>query len=301
VTLVVGVDAGASHTEALLAADLTPVARRRGGPGALTPAGLDQAARTIIDLVTGLVRHAGGGRPVDAMVVGAAGAGTEASRARLEAALLAARVASRVQVTTDAHLTLQSAFGEEPGIVLAAGTGSIGLARDPRGVLRRAGGHGWRCGDEGSGYALGRAGIAAVGKAADRRGPPTALSERLPRASGTADATALLAWAREADVAVIAGLATAVLEASEAGDATAASLVAAAAGDLAMHVHALLAYFPPGHGASVAFSGSLLDQTSAMRRAVLAALEPDAGRILVTTAMVDPAAGAVALAAQLAA
>ena len=298
-TLVVGVDAGASHTEALLAADRTPVARRTGGPGVLVPGHADKAANLIAELVAGLVRHAGSGQPLDALVVGAAGAGRESNRVALEEALRAARVALCVQVTTDGHIAVQSAFGDHPGIVLSAGTGSIGLGRDPAGVMRRAGGHGWRFGDEGSGYALARAGLGAAARAADGRGPSTELAERLPRAAGCTAVTGLLEWARDADVPAIAGLATAVLEASGAGDAVANGLVTAAARDLAAHVHALLSYFPSGQGAPVAFSGSLLSAPSPMRRAVLAALEPDSHRIVVTDVAVDPPAGAVALAARL--
>ncbi|OGU02847.1 MAG: hypothetical protein A2W29_07825 [Gemmatimonadetes bacterium RBG_16_66_8] len=299
-TLVIGVDAGASHTEALLAVDLTPVARQSGGPGAVSGDAVEQPTRVIVTLVRSLAQHAGGSRSIDALVVGAAGTGTEASRSALAAALDAARIAARVLVTTDGHIALQSAFGNEPGIVLSAGTGSIGLARDPAGNIRRTGGHGWRFGDEGSGYALARSGLSAAAKASDGRGPPTALSEMLGRAPRCADVAATLEWARAADVQQIAALATAVLDAADRGDAVASGLVKAAATDLAAHVHALLAWFPKGRGAPIALSGSLLAEGSPVRRAIVAALEPDSGRILLTNARVDPAAGAVALAQGLA-
>jgi N-acetylglucosamine kinase-like BadF-type ATPase len=298
-TLVIGVDAGASHTEALLWTDLTPVARHTGGPGAISPGAVEEAARAIASLVKDLAHHAAGNRPIDALVVGAAGAGRETHRAGLEAALKVAGVAHRIAVTTDGHIALQSAFGDEPGILLTAGTGSFGLARDPQGVLRRTGGHGWQFGDEGSGYALAAGGVAAAARAADLRGPVTMLTETLPQASGTGGVGGLLEWARQAEVAALASLATAVLQTALAGDAVARSLVAAAGRDLAAHVHALLTYFPPGKGAAVAFSGGLLVDDSAVRQALLAALEPDSDRLLITPAKVDPAAGAVALARRL--
>ena len=43
------------------------------------------------------------------------------------------------------------------------------LARLPGGELRRSGGYGWQMGDEGSGYAIGRAALAAVSRALEER------------------------------------------------------------------------------------------------------------------------------------
>ncbi|HXV86989.1 MAG TPA: BadF/BadG/BcrA/BcrD ATPase family protein [Gemmatimonadales bacterium] len=295
-TVVVGVDAGGSHAEALLAVDGTPVARQLGAPGAILPGGVGQAARVIGAVVAGLMERAAPGQVIEALVVGAAGAGREAHRSGLEAALRTSGMARRVSVITDGEVALQSAFGEEPGIVLTAGTGSLALARTPNGELRRAGGHGWRVGDEGSGYALARAGVAAAARAVDGRGPATSLTASLPRAAGAADVPALLEWARTVDVPGLSALATTVLESAASGDLVARALVGAASQELAAHIHALLAFFPAGHGAAVALAGSLLAEGSGLRTALLGALEPDSGRLLLANVKVDPALGAVELA-----
>jgi len=60
-----------------------------------------------------------------------------------------------------------------------AGTGSCAYGVGPQGEPARAGGWGYLVGDEGSGYDVGRAGIAAALRAFDGRGPATALVERL--------------------------------------------------------------------------------------------------------------------------
>lgn len=299
-TLLAGVDAGASHTTLALAdGALALLARRSAGPGALGPGRTAPVAALITDLLHAALAEAGRTEPVAALVVGAAGAGREANRHGLETALQAQSAARRVHVTTDGHIALQSVFGDEPGILLSAGTGSIALARTPDGAIRRVGGHGWRFGDEGSGYALARAGLNAAARAADGRAPGTLLQDMLPRHARLPDIWQTIEWAREADVAAIAALATTVLEAADHGDAVARAIAQAAAKDLAAHVHALLAHFPPGRGAPVALSGGLLAEQSSMRRALLGALEPDAGRLLLTSAEVDPPMGAVALAAKL--
>jgi glucosamine kinase len=300
VTLLAGVDAGASHTTLVLAdGALRTLARRSAGAGALRPNRTEPVAALIADLVRAALEETHRTGPVEALVVGAAGAGREADRAGLETALRALGVARRVRVTTDGHIALQSVFGDEPGILLAAGTGSIALGRTPDGAIRRTGGHGWRFGDEGSGYALARAGLSAAARAADGRAPNTLLLDLLPRRANLPDIGQTLEWAREADVAAIAALAVGVLEAADHGDAVARGIVQSAAKDLAAHVRALLAHFPAGRGAPVALIGGLLAEASSMRHALLSAMASDSGRILITSATADPPTGAAALAAKL--
>jgi len=55
---------------------------------------------------------------------------------------------------------LELATHGQPGLVLHAGTGSFVAARAPDGSVHYAGGLGWRFGDPGSGYDLGRRAIA---------------------------------------------------------------------------------------------------------------------------------------------
>ena len=81
-----------------------------------------------------------------------------------------------MRVTTDIEIALTAAFGDGPGIVVVAGTGSVVLGRDPEGRMLRRGGYGWQMGDEGSGYAIGRAALGAVSRAHDGRSPETAIT-----------------------------------------------------------------------------------------------------------------------------
>ena len=67
-------------------------------------------------------------------------------------------------------------------------------------------------GDEGSGYAIGRAALGAVSRAHDGRSPRTALTERVLGATRSTDFDALVRWAAGATPAEIAALAPHVLE-----------------------------------------------------------------------------------------
>src|SRR5512138_90050 len=79
-------------------------------------------------------------------------------------------------------------LGDDPGIVVVSGTGSIAYGRNARGEAARAGGWGYVLGDEGSGYWIGRHALRAVVRHADGRGRETSLTPRLLRHFGLTSA-----------------------------------------------------------------------------------------------------------------
>ncbi len=66
----------------------------------------------------------------------------------------------KLTTVDDSVPVLELATRGGPGLVIHAGTGSFVAARTPDGEVHYAGGIGWRFGDEGSGYDLGRRAIA---------------------------------------------------------------------------------------------------------------------------------------------
>jgi N-acetylglucosamine kinase-like BadF-type ATPase len=232
------------------------------------------------------------------LVVGAAGAGQEPQRTDLEHALRAAALAEHVRVTTDIEIALVAAFGEGPGILLLAGTGSGACARLPSGDIRRTGGHGWQFGDEGSGYALARSALAAVARASDGRGPGTSLTNALTQAATLETADALLRWARGAPRTAVAGLAAAVQQTALDGDPVARRLVEDAARDLVAHVGPLRSHFPAGGPVPMAIAGGLVCAGTPMRQAVTRNLRRDQSLTL-RDDLVEPPLGALQLARRL--
>jgi N-acetylglucosamine kinase-like BadF-type ATPase len=296
----VGVDAGGSHTEAVVADELLTIrARVRGPAGVVRPGGLPAAARAIVGTVRQALTEAGVTGLPRALVVGAAGAGREQERRALGDALLEAHVAHRVEVTTDAAVALESVFRHAPGILLIAGSGSIAYARDPSGVVWRAGGLGWQFGDEGSGYALGRAALSAIGKASDGRGPATALSAAVARHLGADSLDALVHWSGAAPPGAVAALAKVAQEVAQDGDQVAQALVGVAAEQLALHVLALLQRFPADAVVPFALAGGILTSGFPVRDALLATLSERVPRLSLVSQEVDPPRGALALAARL--
>jgi N-acetylglucosamine kinase-like BadF-type ATPase len=300
VTLLAGVDAGASHTEAVITgASLETLSRHRGDPGNVSPERVSVAAAAIAATVRGALERSGCDEALAMLVVGAAGAGRPTERTALQDALTATAVAATVHVTTDAAIAMESAFSNGPGIILMAGTGSIAHGTDGAGGQWRVGGLGWRVGDEGSAFALGRAGIGAALRGLDGRTQATTLERAIPQAIGVTGLEEIRDWAAQAETSVVAELARTVCDQAEAGDEVAVSLVREAGEALAAHVTALLRHFPPASPVPVALGGGLLVSHSAVRNALLTTLALQAPRADVLDIEIDPPLGAIRLAAQI--
>jgi glucosamine kinase len=295
-TILAGVDAGASHTEAVLGtASMGELARARGAPGNL---GAVAAAADAIVATLGDAMKAAGTQTVGVLVVGAAGTRLEEDRDALRSALVGSSGVGEIIVTSDASIALESVFPGSPGVLLIAGTGSIAHARDAGGTLRRVGGWGWRFGDEGSGYALGRSGLSAAVAAQEGRSPPTALTDAVWQATTARSPDQLSAWTRDAGVPQVARLAEVVCDVADTGDGVAVSLVDSAGTALADHVVALLGHFVEGEEVPLALGGGLLLADTPVRQRLLAELATRAPRVRLADVVVDPPMGALRLAAK---
>ncbi len=197
----------------------------------------------------------------------------------------------------DAELALAAAFESGPGILLNAGTGSCAFARDAQGALHRSGGYGWQLGDEGGGYWLGRRALAAAGRAQDGLGERTTLPARIIAALGLRDFDDLIRWAASATPAQVASLAPHVLNAAGEGEMVARELVNEAARHLLDLALAQQRYFPGSDPVRVATMGGLLRPGSPVFVAVQQLAARAMSRARLMTQPVDPAAGAIRLAA----
>ena len=290
--VLIGVDAGGSRTSVAVSRDGEIIGRAEGPGSAVRPGRSLVSATTIADAVRRAL-SAAGVLSGDVLVAGVAGAGRETEARELQQALRGEGIARTVVVTTDIAIALQGALSDGAGIVLSAGTGSIAIGRDAAGTEYRAGGYGWQMGDEGSGYAIGRAALGAVGRAVDCRGAETTLSQSLPAATRTADFDGLVRWTATAGPAEVASLAPHVLAASVAGDPVAAAIVHYAAEELAQLVASIRKRMDSAD-VPVALAGGLLSD-AAFRSAVADRLAKQG--ISAKEGPVDTVAGALSLAA----
>lgn len=229
-----GVDGGGTKTTAVLVDD-AGVERGRGdaGSGNQSGVGFDAAVANIYAAVTMAAAQANTTPPFARAWVGLAGVDRPADIARFLLPLRELSAAARV--TNDAELLL-SALDGAIGVALIAGTGSISFGLDPHGTRARAGGWGWRIGDEGSGYLLGIGALRAATQAADGRGPQTALLASILTAWHLAQPSDLIGAVYSGGGipnGEIAALSSRVFCVARAGDAVARILVRQGAADLA--------------------------------------------------------------------
>ncbi len=271
---VVGVDGGATRTRFLLADGSGRILGRREGGGALLGVGdEEELGNRLVREVRALAGELDEPLPVEVLCAGLAGvAGREEARRRLEAKLVDHEVARRVHLVSDGEIAFFDAFGEGPGILLVAGTGSIAKAkRGPGAELRRVGGWGALLGDEGSGYGIGLAGLRAAIRASEGRGADSALVDVLPEALELDSIRELKSWVDTADKAGIAALGPRVVRTAEAGDRVAEEIVDDAVRALTAHVRALAAGEDPPP--RVALVGGLIEPGGSLRSRVRAALQ----------------------------
>ncbi len=143
----------------------------------------------------------------------------------------------RVTAAIDSLPTLELATHGAPGLVIHAGTGSFVAARAPDGAIHYAGGTGWRFGDPGSGYELGRRAIARALLELQGWLAPSGLGPAVREHTQLGDAADVRAITRyyyqhAEPNRVIAALAPAVLRLADEGDAVAREVAIASAAEL---------------------------------------------------------------------
>ncbi|MGQ0537755.1 MAG: BadF/BadG/BcrA/BcrD ATPase family protein, partial [Gemmatimonadaceae bacterium] len=299
-TLVIGVDGGGTSTRAMVADDHgAELATADGGASAVSPGKAAQSAAVIADVVRSALGKTDVTRfSARRLVVGVAGVGRDRERAALKSALEPLELADETLVCPDATIALEDAFGDGPGILVVAGTGSIAYGRGPTGTIERCGGWGPFCGDEGSGTWIGRRALSIVTAAADGREPETSLSSAVLSALALKEHGDLIAWAAQASSAELAGLAPVVFDAAAAGDLRANSLLSLAAEELMLHVRSLGRSLFGDERASIplALSGGLLGKGSLLRKRLEHRLKVAVPGGAVRTEEVVPVRGAVRLA-----
>ncbi len=224
--LVIGIDAGGTYTRLCARSnDGTPDLILNGDPANALRQGEARSASVLAELIRGALaqRQKYVLRAIHAGVAGAGSQGVQTNMARRLRRRLQLDQECIVAVSHDGITAIEGAFAGESGLLFIAGTGSGVLARTMDGETGHAGGWGYVIGDEGSGQALGRRGLAAVAHAIDG-GPVTALSALLQERFGIADRDALLGavFDRTWPIQQVAPL---VLHTAEAGDLVTAHIV----------------------------------------------------------------------------
>jgi len=215
-------------------------------------------------IVTTVRRALAEGEHVDAVFIGAAGAGRETVARALEGLIGSAFRDARVVVGDDAAIALRAAVPSGPGAVVVAGTGSIAYAEN--GDRRvRVGGLGYRVGDEGSAFAIGMAAVRHYGRVLDGRARRDETSDLAARALEANDRDAYVAALYDAPLvpARFAALAPAIIAFAGKGNFIATRIVQEASQDLGNLVKSAALQAGLGDASPpVVLAGGLLSENS---------------------------------------
>jgi N-acetylglucosamine kinase-like BadF-type ATPase len=172
---VLGIDAGGTKTVCYLADAKGTIV----GEGRSSGANLHTHGELEVEKVLhGVIEQALGDRAIlpVAVCIGIAGVDRADDYQIIRGIMRRLGFRSRTLVVNDALIALVAGVGDDPGVVIIAGTGSIAYGVSQQGVAARAGGWGYVLGDEGSGFWIGREALLSVVREADGRGPRTRLT-----------------------------------------------------------------------------------------------------------------------------
>jgi N-acetylglucosamine kinase-like BadF-type ATPase len=199
--------------------------------------------------------------------------GEAAPPASLVETLIRRRLRGRLVFINDMAPLVWSDHLKGCGVVVSSGTGSAVLGRDEAGRFAKVGGHEHILTDQGSAYALARAGLRSATRAVDGVGETTVLVERA-EAFYERSLPALGRFLAEVGRArsQVASFASNVLEAAHAGDAVALAISGAQAEALAQCAVAAVDRLDLGPSPRLGLSGGVMRGSGYYRELVLAAI-----------------------------
>lgn len=197
----------------------------------------------------------------------------------------------------DGESALYRCLDDGVGIVISAGTGSIGYARREDGEEARSGGWGHLAGDEGSAYWIALRAFSRVFRSFDGREPGTSLTAELIRQTGVAEGDELVAWlhhpSRKKDE--VAAVAVTVGELAGCGDPDALGICELAGEELALLARTLWTRLEFRRPPRIGLTGSVLTGSSCVREATIRAIAKWCPESPVSTSSRSPEVGAALL------
>jgi N-acetylglucosamine kinase-like BadF-type ATPase len=245
---VLGIDVGGTKTVCLLADEEARIIAEGREEGANLQGAGELALEKVLHSVMEKTLDGTGTLPL-AICLGIAGVDRTSDEAVVRSIMSRIGYKARILVVNDALIALQAGVGDEPGIVIVSGTGSIAYGRNDRGEAARAGGWGYVLGDEGSGYWIGRLALRAVVRHADGRGRSTSLTPLLLAHFRVERAAELIhkIYHEELSPRAIASVARYLQRARDEGDMVATGILNRAADELVMAATAVMARLDLGN------------------------------------------------------
>ncbi|MEW9529557.1 N-acetylglucosamine kinase [Microbispora sp. NPDC049125] len=235
---VLAVDGGNSKTDvALVREDGVVLAAARGGAFLPQTAGVGAAVDVIAETVRQALAPAAGAPPyADHISAYLAGADLPIEEERLRDELIARGYGGSVVVGNDTFALLRAGARDPWGVAVVCGAGINAVGVSPGGEVARFPALGRLSGDWGGGYHLGEEALWHAARAADGRGPATALADAVLACFGTATVEEAVIGLHLGglQIARLHALVPPLLAAASAGDPVARSLVERQAEEVAL-------------------------------------------------------------------
>jgi N-acetylglucosamine kinase-like BadF-type ATPase len=297
VSIFLGIDGGGSKTTCIIGDENSVLGTGTSVGSNVVRVGETQARKSLGNAVRAACAEA---KIIPTQIkktcVGIAG-GARPEIANVVRRLLLELVGGEIEIVGDQVIAMEAAFGDGPGVIVIAGTGSIAYGRNPSGKLARAGGWGFAISDEGSGHWIGRAAVKASLRAYDQAGHDSTspLLEGIMTFWGVTLVEQLVVMANSSPD--FSALLPTVLSATGAGDEVARSVLTQAGSELvalaAIVIDRLLKKDEP---TPVAVSGGVFYNSVLVREIFDKHIRHAYPQALLKHEVIDPASGALALA-----
>ncbi len=299
--LVIGVDGGGSKTLAVLAESSgRELGRGLAGGCNYQVVGEEAARATILAAIRIAFERAGlPFKTVAGICMGLAGVGRPVDQGWVEDFVREEGLARRLALAHDGQLLLWAGTPQGWGVGIVSGTGSIAYGRSPDGREARAGGWGYLLGDEGSGYAIGRAALQAVAQAEDERGPATTLTARILaqwKLEQTWDLVGQVYRGGKQGRVEIAALAEMVLEEAANGDEVAQAIETHAARELVFQAATVVRRLGFSEAVPCALGGGVLTHSDRLVELLVKTAGAEGVELQPVERVTEPVRGAVRLA-----
>ena len=294
----IGVDGGGTHSRLVLTDENGHILGKADCGGInFNAIGMTAARTNLFDAVDALLASHSISADQAYIVIGSAALDTLAEESLVREFCGERFDPSHCLMDSDVSVSLYAATGGKPGILLIAGTGSMGAAFDADGKQHIAGGWGYLLGDSGSGFDIGRRALLAACEAEDY-GRETMLRPLFCEyfhVQTLRDVIPIL-YAEDFKPSDLAALSACVDRAAEKGDAIALSVLATAAYSSAELCSCLR---KRTWATKVAVYGGVFEHSAHYNEAFLTALETlGCADLTVTLLKTPPQIGAILLGAR---
>lgn len=294
-----GIDGGGTKTTCAVGDDANLLATATTGPSNIVRVGDAKTRESLLQGVRQACAAAGiAPGNISHTSVGGSGAGHPELAERVRR-FLEEIISSPIDVVGDMQTALEAGFGDEPGVVVNAGTGSFAYGRGRNGKTVRAGGWGFAIGDEGSAHWIGRAAVNAILRESDeheRTDPLSAFASAIFKAWGVQSLADLARAANSVPPPDFSALSPAVFASS---DPLASNVVTDAGRELARTAHVVIRRLfgkdEPGP-VPVAMTGGVFRHAPIVREVFYNEVRQLDARVEIQSSVVDPVDGALRMA-----